>query len=150
MGFFDRFKKKATEAVDPNLGTIMDIAVADGGFKTLVEAVKAAGLVDTLKGKAPFTVFAPNDSAFQDLPAGKIDALLKDKVKLKSILTYHVVAGRMSYDDLAKLKAVKTVEGKELALDTAGVLKVGGAMIIRSNIKCRNGYIHVINKVLEP
>ena len=150
MGFFDRFKKKATEAVDPNLGTIVDIAVADGGFKTLVEAVKAAGLVDTLKGRGPYTVFAPNDSAFQDLPAGKIDALLKDKAKLKSILTYHVVAGRMNYDDLAKLKTVKTVEGKELALDATGILKVGGAAIVRGNIKCRNGYIHVINKVLEP
>jgi len=150
MGFFDRFKKKATEAVDPNLGTIVDIAVADGGFKTLVEAVKAAGLVDTLKGRGPYTVFAPNDSAFQDLPAGTIEALLKDKIKLKSLLTYHVVAGRMNYDDLAKLKTVKTVEGKELALDAAGVLKVGGATIIQGNIKCRNGYIHVINKVLEP
>ncbi|HUT27791.1 MAG TPA: fasciclin domain-containing protein [Methanomassiliicoccales archaeon] len=136
--------------MDPNLGTIVDIAVADGGFKTLVEAVKAAGLVDTLKGRGPYTVFAPNDSAFQDLPAGTIEALLKDKIKLKSLLTYHVVAGRMNYDDLAKLKTVKTVEGKELALDAAGVLKVGGATIIQGNIKCRNGYIHVINKVLEP
>jgi uncharacterized surface protein with fasciclin (FAS1) repeats len=150
MGFFDRFKKKATESAEKGGDTIVDAAIAYGDFKKLVEALKAAGLVDTLKKKGPYTVFAPTDSAFLDLPAGALDALLKDKAKLKDVLTYHVVAQKLSYDDLFKMKAVKTVQGKELGIDTRGALKVGEAYIITGNINCSNGTIHVISKVLLP
>ena len=153
MGFFDIFKKKtagAAGAVEKGPGTIVDVAIADGEFKTLVEAVKAAGLVETLKKKGPYTVFAPTDSAFKQLPDGTVAALLKDQAKLKDVLTYHVVAQKLSYDDLIKLKTVKTVQGKELAIDAVGGLKVGEAKIIRANINCRNGTIHVISKVLLP
>ncbi len=131
---------------------IVDTAVAAGSFSTLVKAVQAAGLVETLKGAGPFTVFAPTDEAFAALPAGTLDAVLKDKAKLTSILTYHVVAGKVMAKDVAGLngKTAKTVQGGDLKIDTTGGVKIGGATVITADVEASNGVIHVINKVLLP
>ena len=129
---------------------IVDTAVAAGSFKPLVAAVQAAGLVDTLKGKGPFTVFAPTDAAFAKLPAGTVDALLKDKAKLAKILTYHVVAGKVMAADVKDGK-VASVEGGMLTLhrDAAGVT-VDGAKVTTADIAATNGVIHVIDTVIIP
>lgn len=129
---------------------IVDTAVAAGSFKTLVQAVQAAGLVDTLKGPGPFTVFAPTDEAFAKLPPGTLDALLKDKAKLQAILTYHVVAGKVMAADVAGIKSAKTVQGQSLAIDTANGVKVGNANVVKTDIVTSNGVIHVIDTVLLP
>jgi uncharacterized surface protein with fasciclin (FAS1) repeats len=131
---------------------IVDTAVA-GGFTTLVAAVKAAGLVDTLKGPGPFTVFAPTDAAFAKLPAGTLESLLKpeNKAKLVSILTYHVVAGKVMAADVVKLKSAKTVEGESIAIKTAdGGVMVDKAHVTKTDIETSNGVIHVIDTVLMP
>ncbi|MEP3481730.1 MAG: fasciclin domain-containing protein [Fuerstiella sp.] len=132
---------------------IVDTAVGAGSFNTLVAAVKAAGLVDTLKGKGPFTVFAPTDAAFAKLPAGTVESLLKpeNKDKLVSILTYHVVAGNVLASDVVKLKAAKTVNGKEVKINVsdAGVM-VDGAKVLTTDIETSNGVIHVIDSVILP
>jgi uncharacterized surface protein with fasciclin (FAS1) repeats len=131
---------------------IVDTAVA-GGFITLVAAVKAAGLVDTLKGPGPFTVFAPTDAAFAKLPAGTLESLLKpeNKAKLVSILTYHVVAGKVMAADVVKLKSAKTVEGESIAIKTAdGGVMVDKAHVTKTDIETSNGVIHVIDTVLMP
>ncbi|HNX47176.1 MAG TPA: fasciclin domain-containing protein [Methanomassiliicoccales archaeon] len=150
MGLFDFLKKKGSWVADPNLKTIAETVVADDDYKTLVAALKEAGLVDLLGKKGPFTVFVPNNSAFIDLPDGTVEALLKDKAKLKAVLTHHVVEGAFSYDQLMAKPTVAAADQKELAVDAKGLLKIAGATIIRGNIKCRNGYIHVVNKVLVP
>jgi uncharacterized surface protein with fasciclin (FAS1) repeats len=150
MGFFDIFKKKGSWVADPNLKTIAGTVVADDDYKTLVVALKEAGLVDLLGKKGPFTVFVPNNSAFIDLPDGTVEALLKDKAKMKAVLSHHVVEGALSYDQVAAKPSVAASDQKELVVDAKGLLKVAGATIIRGNIKCRNGYIHVVNKVLVP
>ena len=132
---------------------IIDTAVAAGSFKTLAAAVTAAGLVDTLKGAGPFTVFAPTDEAFAKLPAGTVDALLKDIPKLKSILTYHVVAGKVLAADVVKLdgKSAKTVNGAEVKISTAGGVKLNGtANVVKTDIECTNGVIHVLDAVILP
>ena len=132
---------------------IIDTAVAAGSFKTLAAAVTAAGLVDTLKGAGPFTVFAPTDEAFAKLPAGTVDALLKDIPKLKSILTYHVVAGKVHAADVVKLdgKSAKTVNGAEVKISTAGGVKLNGtANVVKTDIECTNGVIHVLDAVILP
>jgi uncharacterized surface protein with fasciclin (FAS1) repeats len=131
---------------------IVDTAVAAGSFTTLVTAVKAAGLVDTLKGAGPFTVFAPTDDAFAKLPAGTLDAVLADKAKLTAILTYHVVAGKVMAKDVAGLngKTAKTVQGGALTIDTTHGVKIGGATVTKADIECTNGVIHVIDTVLIP
>jgi uncharacterized surface protein with fasciclin (FAS1) repeats len=129
---------------------IVDTAVAAGQFKTLAKALQAAGLIDTLKGAGPFTVFAPTDAAFAKLPAGTLDALLKDKAKLAKILTYHVVAGKVTAADVTKLTSAKTVEGQSLAIDTSMGVKVGGAKVTKADIMASNGVIHVIDTVLIP
>ena len=133
---------------------IVDTAVAAGSFKTLVAAVTAAGLVDTLKGAGPFTVFAPTDAAFAALPAGTVEMLLKpeNKGKLASILTYHVVPGKvMSADLLGKKVTPKTVEGQTLAVDATGAgVMVNDATVSTADIAATNGVIHVIDKVLMP
>ncbi len=127
---------------------IVDSAIADGSLKTLVTALKAAGLVDTLKGAGPFTVFAPNDAAFAKLPKAKLDALLNDKEALTKLLTYHVVAGKISAADVQAGK-VKTVEGHDLNLSVADGVKVNGIGVIGGgDIKADNGEIHVIETVL--
>lgn len=132
---------------------IVDTAVGAGSFKTLVAAVKAAGLVDTLKGKGPFTVFAPTDAAFAKLPAGTVESLLKpeNKDKLVAILTYHVVAGKVLASDVVKLSSAKTVNGKSAAIKVsdAGVM-VDGAKVVATDIETSNGVIHVIDSVILP
>jgi len=134
------------------MSDIVDTAVANGSFTTLVTAVKAAGLVDTLKGPGPFTVFAPTDDAFSKLPAGTLEAVLADKAKLTAILTYHVVAGKVLAADVVGLngKTAKTVQGGELAIDTTNGVKVGPATVTATDIACSNGVIHVIDTVLIP
>jgi transforming growth factor-beta-induced protein len=132
---------------------IVDTAVKAGSFKTLVAAVKAAGLVETLKGKGPLTVFAPTDDAFSKLPEGTIATLLKpeNKKKLQAILTYHVVAGEVLAKDVVKLKTAKTVNGKSVKIQVKnGKVYVDGAQVVKTDIKCGNGVIHVINKVILP
>jgi uncharacterized surface protein with fasciclin (FAS1) repeats len=132
---------------------IVDTAVAAGSFKTLVAAVKAAGLVETLKGKGPFTVFAPTDEAFAKLPAGTLDDLLKpeNKEKLKGILTYHVVAGKVMAKDVVKMKEAKTVNGKMLTVTVKdGKVMVDNANVAKTDIACSNGVIHVIDAVVLP
>ena len=130
---------------------IVDTAVAAGSFETLVTAVKAAGLVDTLKGKGPFTVFAPTDDAFAKLPEGTLESLLKDTDKLKAILLYHVVAGKVMAADVVKLSSAKTVEGQEVMIKTSGGnVMVNNANVTKTDIETSNGVIHVIDTVLLP
>jgi uncharacterized surface protein with fasciclin (FAS1) repeats len=129
---------------------IVDTAVAAGSFKTLAAALQAAGLVETLKGKGPFTVFAPTDEAFAKLPAGALDALLKDKAKLTAVLTYHVVGGKVTAADVTKLKEAKTVQGGSLRISTAGGVKVDEASVVKTDVEASNGVIHVIDTVLMP
>jgi uncharacterized surface protein with fasciclin (FAS1) repeats len=129
---------------------IVDTAVAAGSFKTLAAALTAAGLVDTLKGAGPFTVFAPTDEAFAKLPAGTLEALLKDKAKLTAILTYHVVPGKVMAADVVKLKDAKTVQGQSIKIDTNKGVKVDGANVVKTDIVCSNGVIHVIDSVILP
>jgi uncharacterized surface protein with fasciclin (FAS1) repeats len=130
--------------------TIVETAIAAGSFETLVTAVKAAGLVDVLSGEGPFTVFAPTDEAFAKLPDGTLEALLADKEKLTAILTYHVVPGKVTAKDVMKLKSAKTVQGKELTIDTSNGVKVDGATVIKADVAASNGVIHVIDTVLIP
>lgn len=131
--------------------TIVDIASEAGSFNTLVAALKAAGLVETLSGKGPFTVFAPTDEAFAKLPAGTVDALLNDKVKLTKILTYHVVSGAVTAEKVVGLKSAATVQGSRVAIAVAnGKVMVGGANVVKTDIMASNGVIHVIDAVLIP
>ncbi|MCS7157264.1 MAG: fasciclin domain-containing protein [Blastocatellia bacterium] len=132
---------------------IVDTAVEAGTFKSLATALKAAGLVETLKGRGPFTVFAPNDEAFAKLPPGTLDDLLKpeNKSRLTKILTYHVVAGKLMAADVVKLRSVKTLSGDELQIQSMqGRVMVGGARVIKTDIVASNGVIHVIDTVLLP
>ncbi len=128
---------------------IVDTAVAAGNFKTLVAAVQAAGLVDTLKGPGPFTVFAPTDEAFAKIPKAKLDALLKDKKALTKILTYHVVAGKVMAADVKPGK-VKTVQGSTITLATKGGVTVNKAKVVAADVKADNGVIHAIDTVIMP
>jgi uncharacterized surface protein with fasciclin (FAS1) repeats len=128
---------------------IVDTAVAAGSFKTLATALTAAGLVDTLKGQGPFTVFAPTDDAFAKIPKADLDALLKDKAKLTAVLTYHVVAGKVMAADV-KAGQVKTIQGSELTVTTAGGVKVNAANVVKTDIVADNGVIHVIDTVVIP
>ncbi|MEH2238210.1 fasciclin domain-containing protein [Nostoc sp.] len=132
------------------MANIIDTATNNGSFKTLVAAIEAAGLVDTLKGAGPFTVFAPTDEAFNKLPAGTVDALLKDIPKLKKILTYHVVSGKVLAADVAKLKTAKTVEGSDVKIDASNGVKINDAKVATADVAADNGVIHVIDTVLIP
>ena len=131
---------------------IVDTAVAAGSFKTLTAALGAAGLVDTLKGSGPFTVFAPTDEAFAKLPAGTVEELLKpeNKAKLARILTYHVVSGAVYAKDVVKLHEANTVAGAPVKIDAHSGVKINGATVIKADIKTSNGVIHVIDTVLMP
>ena len=132
---------------------IVDTAVAAGQFNTLATALKAAGLVDTLKGPGPFTVFAPTDAAFAALPDGTVETLLmpENKDKLTAILTYHVVPAKVMSSDIAGKKAqVMTVQGDRLSVDARNGVKVNGAKVTAADIAASNGVIHVIDKVLIP
>ncbi len=132
------------------MANIVETAVAAGQFTTLVAAVKAAGLADTLSGPGPFTVFAPNDAAFAKLPAGTVDALLADIPKLTKILTYHVVAGNVSAADVSKLTSAKTVEGQDVKIHVNGGVKINEANVIATDVAADNGVIHVIDSVILP
>jgi uncharacterized surface protein with fasciclin (FAS1) repeats len=137
------------------LPDIVDTAVASGMFNTLVTAIKAAGLVDTLKSPGPFTVFAPTDEAFSKLPKGELDMLLKDIPKLKSILTFHVVDGKLMASDLAQHEYLQALQGGELRIDSSRWhmhrhMKVNGANIIKPDLAVDNGVCHAIDKVLMP
>ena len=132
---------------------IVDTAVSAGSFKTLTAALEAAGLVGTLKGKGPFTVFAPTDQAFAKLPAGTVESLLKpaNKQKLTAILTYHVVAGNLKADDVIKLSSAKTLNGESVTIKVVGgKVLINGATVVKADIAATNGTIHVIDTVLMP
>jgi uncharacterized surface protein with fasciclin (FAS1) repeats len=128
---------------------IVDTAVSAGSFNTLVTAVKAAGLVETLKGPGPFTVFAPTDEAFAKIPKAQLDALLADKKKLTAVLTYHVVSGKVMAKDV-KAGPVKTVEGASAKITTDGGARIDNARIVKTDIAASNGVIHVIDTVIMP
>ena len=128
---------------------IVDTAVGAGNFKTLAAALTAAGLIDTLKGKGPFTVFAPTDEAFAKIPKADLDALLKDKAKLTAVLTYHVVPCKVMAKDV-KAGKVKTVQGSELTISTTAGVKVDNATVVKTDIGADNGVIHVIDSVIMP
>ncbi|MCZ8095945.1 MAG: fasciclin domain-containing protein [Acidovorax sp.] len=128
---------------------IVDTAVKAGNFKTLVAAVQAAGLVDTLKGPGPFTVFAPTDEAFAKIPKATLDSLLADKAALTKVLTYHVVPGKVMAKDVAAGK-VKTVQGQELTVATSGGVMVDKSKVVATDVAASNGVIHVIDTVLMP
>ena len=133
--------------------TIVEVAVGADNFKTLVAAVKAADLVETLSGKGPFTVFAPTDEAFGKLPAGTVEELVKpeNKEKLAAILTYHVVAGKVMAADVVKLKNAETVQGKKVRIRVMdGKVKINKANVVKTDIVCKNGVIHVIDAVILP
>ena len=140
-------------AAEPAKKDIVDTAVGAGSFKTLATALTAAGLVDTLKGPGPFTVFAPTDEAFAKLPAGTVEDLLKpeNKKKLTDILTYHVVAGKVMAADVVKLKDAKTVQGKAVKITVKeGKVQIDAANVTKTDIACSNGVIHVIDAVIVP
>ncbi|MFN0122370.1 MAG: fasciclin domain-containing protein [Blastocatellia bacterium] len=130
---------------------IVDTAVAAGSFKTLATALQAAGLVETLKGKGPFTVFAPTDEAFAKLPAGTVEALLNDKEKLTKILLYHVVSGKVMATDVVRLRTAKTVQGSSVKIKTrGGKVMIDNANVVKADIATSNGVIHVIDSVILP
>lgn len=132
------------------MSNIVEVAVAAGNFKTLVAAVTAAGLADTLSGTGPFTVFAPTDEAFAKLPAGTVDSLLKDIPALTKILTYHVVSGKVMAADVVKLHTATTVQGGEVKIDASNGVKINNATVIAADIDASNGVIHCIDTVLMP
>ncbi len=142
----------ASMALPAKAADIVDTAIEAGSFKTLVAAVQAADLVDTLKGDGPFTVFAPTDEAFAALPAGTVDDLLKpeNKDKLVAVLTYHVVAGKVMSTDLSDDMMAKTVQGGEIKVDLDNGVMVDNATVVTADIAADNGVIHVIDKVMLP
>ena len=135
------------------MANIVDTAIGAGSFKTLVAAVSAAGLVETLKGAGPFTVLAPSDSAFAKLPAGTVEGLVKPEAKgaLTGILTYHVIAGKYLAADVMKMTSAATVNGQLVQVKVAdGKVLINGATVVTADIVCDNGVIHVIDSVLLP
>ena len=130
---------------------IVDTAVAAGDFNTLVTAVKAAGLVETLKGEGPFTVFAPTDAAFAKVPTDTLNALLADKAALANVLTYHVVAGKVMAADVVKLTSAVTVQGQSVSIEVKdGKVYIDGTQVVTTDIEASNGVIHVIDAVILP
>jgi len=129
---------------------IIEAARTAGSFKTLLTAIEAAGLTDTLRGEGPFTVFAPTDEAFAKLPKDTLDALLKDKTKLASILTYHVVSGKVMAADVVKLTEAKTVQGQSVKVSAKGDVTVDNAKVVKTDVPATNGVIHVIDTVIMP
>jgi len=136
------------EAAGP--GTIVEVAVGAGSFQTLVAAVQAAGLVETLEGEGPFTVFAPTDEAFAKIPKDQLDALLADKQALTAVLTYHVVPGKVMAADVVGLDSATTVQGSNITIDTSDGVKVDNANVVKTDIEASNGVIHVIDAVIMP
>ena len=143
----------ASTGVRASDADIVDTAASAGSFKTLVAAVKAAGLVDTLKGKGPFTVFAPTDAAFAKLPEGTVETLLKpeNKSKLVAVLTYHVLPGKVAAGDIAgKQLSVATVQGSKISVDATKGVKINNANVVTADVTASNGVIHVIDTVIMP
>jgi len=132
------------------MNNIVETAIKAGNFKTLVKAVQEAGLVDTLSSDGPFTVFAPTDEAFAKIPKETLDKILQDKEKLTDILTYHVVAEKVMSNEVVNLNTTKTVNGKDIMIDTKKGVKINKASVIKTDIECSNGVIHVIDDVLIP
>jgi len=130
---------------------IVDTAISAGSFGTLATALTEAGLVETLKGEGPFTVFAPTDEAFKKIPADQLSALLKDKAKLTKVLTFHVVSGTLKAEDVVKVTTANSVEGSPIAISvSADGVKVEGAKVTSTDIMCSNGVVHVIDTVIMP
>jgi uncharacterized surface protein with fasciclin (FAS1) repeats len=129
---------------------LVDTAVSAGSFNTLAKALTEAGLIETLKGEGPFTVFAPTDEAFAKLPPGALEGLLKDKAKLKAVLTYHVVPGKVLAADVVRLSAARTVQGQDLRISTADGVRVNQAKVVKTDITASNGVIHAIDAVVLP
>lgn len=129
---------------------IVETAVAAGSFNTLATALRAAGLVETLKGKGPFTVFAPTDAAFARIPADTLQAILADKARLTAILTYHVVSGAVTAAEVVKLTSATTVQGGAVTIDAANGVRVNDATVLKADVMASNGVIHVIDRVLLP
>jgi uncharacterized surface protein with fasciclin (FAS1) repeats len=130
--------------------TIVDVAVQAGKFNTLVQAVQAAGLVETLSGEGPYTVFAPTDEAFAQIPQETLQAVLADKEKLTAILTYHVVPGKLMAADVVRSTQLQTVQGQSITVSTEGGVRVDDANVVQTDIEADNGVIHVIDKVIMP
>ncbi len=129
---------------------IVETAIHAGNFTKLVAAVQAAGLVDTLSGEGPFTVFAPSDEAFAKLPEGTLDSLLQDVEKLKGVLTYHVLTGKVMSSNLSGVSNAATVNGQEVTIDATNGVRVNDSNVVSADIDCSNGVIHVIDTVLLP
>ena len=143
---------RATTA-GPKMGekNLVQTAVAAGQFKTLASLLQKAGLAGTLEGKGPFTVFAPTDTAFAKVPKATLASLAKNKAKLRAVLLYHVVKGKVTAAQAMKLHSARTLEGKPVSIRvSAGKVIVGGATVVKANVMASNGVIHVINKVLIP
>ena len=132
------------------MADIVETAIAAGSFNTLVQAVQAAGLVETLKSAGPFTVFAPTDAAFAKIPADTLASVLADKAQLTAILTYHVVSGKVMAADVVNLTSAKTVQGGELKINTTNGVKINDANVVQADVVADNGVIHVIDTVLMP
>lgn len=132
------------------MSNIIETVTKAGNFKTLVEAVKTAGLTNTLTGPGPFTVFAPTDEAFAKLPKGTVESLLKDPTQLKKILTYHVVSGKHNSHEIVKVETLKTVEGQNIHIHTKDGVKVNDAHVVKADIASDNGLIHAIDTVIMP
>ncbi|MEM1021337.1 MAG: fasciclin domain-containing protein [Pseudomonadota bacterium] len=143
---------KSAKAAAMMKADVVDTAIAADGFNTLVAAVKAADLVETLKGEGPFTVFAPTDEAFAALPEGTVESLLlpENKAKLQAILTYHVLSGKVMSTDLTSDVTVATVQGEEVSISVADGVSINGASVVSADIEASNGVIHVINQVILP
>lgn len=139
----------AVAAASVQAKDIVDTAVSAGEFKTLAAALQKAGLVDTLKGPGPFTVFAPTDAAFAKVPKDQLDALLADKDKLTQVLTYHVIPGKVLAKDV-KAGPVKTVQGSQVTVTTSGGVKVDGSNVVKTDVMADNGVIHVIDSIMLP
>jgi uncharacterized surface protein with fasciclin (FAS1) repeats len=139
-----------TRSQDPSMN-IVETAIGAGSFNTLVTAVKAAGLVETLSGEGPFTVFAPTDEAFAQIPEDQLNALLADKEALTAVLTYHVVSGKVMAEDVVKLSSAETVNGQSVDIKVMdGKVMVDGAQVVTADVEASNGVIHVINQVILP
>jgi uncharacterized surface protein with fasciclin (FAS1) repeats len=140
-----------TEATGQTNANIVQTAVAAGQFKTLASLLKQAGLARTLQGKGPFTVFAPTDAAFAKVPKSTLSALAKDRAKLRAVLLYHVVTGKVTAAQVVKLRSARTLNGQRVAIRVSGgKVKVGGALVTLPDVMASNGVIHVINRVLIP
>jgi len=129
---------------------LIETAIDAGNFKTLINAIYESGLADTLSREGPFTIFAPTDDAFSKLPSGSLEKFLKDKERLTEILTYHVIDNKVMSDEVGKNKNIKTVNGKKIIIKNSSCIKIDKANIIKPDIECLNGVIHVIDEVLIP